>query len=563
MLLAILLTLMACLLADAGLTLVGILVTRTQATPTPIVLATATPRPTPNLRLAPATPGPTIDRRVPIATPTQRAFISPTGFPLLPFGTPVPPGNIVQEQAAAMIPSARGELARLSNLPVYRIDVMIDPDTLTLYGRQRVHFVNTSPDSLKDIVFRLYANSRAIYGGGKLLPTQVEVESTLIQPAYDLDRTVMRLALPRPLLPGTAVDLTINFAAQIPRDFGGADKPGYGIFNFTDGVLALGDWYPVLAVYKPRQGWDAEQIYPEGDAVFSPTAFYSVSLRAPESWTIAATGLEVGQAKHADGTITRRYVTGPVRDFFIALSRDFKVASAQVENTKVNSYFLSADEQGGRKVLEIATGALQAYNQRFGTYPFTELDVVDTPLDRAAGVEWPGLVLIGKDLYGNPDSRILALATSHEVAHQWWYAVVGNDQLDEPWLDEALATFSSGLWAEFAQGSHAYQDYVDAWQRTYDQTVLHGKDDIVGEPVAHFSGDGERYSIIVYQKGALFYANLRREIGDEAFFKGLQRYYLDHKYGVATSEDIVKAFESVTNKDVRGIYQQWVKSAQK
>lgn len=573
--LGILIILLVCVLADTGLILVGTYVARTQATPTPVALATPTRAPlptaipratatrsataTPRLTLAPAT------SPAPAATPTQGA-IAPTSspeFPQIPPTSNSPPRDEVGEQATAMIPAARGDLAKLANLPRYRIDVILDPERLTLSGRQRMHYVNSSSDTLKDIVFRLYANARDIYGGGKLLPLRVEVGGRAVQPTFELDNTAMRLALPRPLAPGGAVDVTIDFGAQVPRDFGGSDKPGYGIFNFAEGVLTLGDWYPVLAVYKPGQGWDVERFYPEGDAVFSPAAFYTISMRVPEEWKVAATGIQTREQKNDDGTVTYHYVTGPVRDYFIALSRDFQVASEQVGATKINSFYLSADERGGRKALQIATESLKAYNQRFGTYPFTELDVVDAPLNRAAGVEWPGLVLIAKNLYADPDNRVFAEATSHEVAHQWWYSVVGNDQLDDPWLDEALATFSSGIWAESTQGQTGYQRYLDFWQRVYDDATRAGKDDVVAEPVSHFSGDVERYSAIVYEKGALFYANVRREIGDEAFFKGLQHYYQDHKYGVATSDDVLKAFQAVTQKDVRGIYQQWVLSAQK
>ncbi len=87
---------------------------------------------------------------------------------------------------------------------------------------------------------------------------------------------------------------------------------------------------------------------------------------------------------------------------------------------------------------------MKSYDQRIGAYPFSELDVVATPTS-AGGIEYPGLVVIADSLY-KEDTTFREVVVAHEVAHQWWYSLVGNDQIDEPWLDEAFAQFTTALY---------------------------------------------------------------------------------------------------------------------
>ncbi len=97
--------------------------------------------------------------------------------------------------------------------------------------------------------------------------------------------------------------------------------------------------------------------------------------------------------------------------------------------------------------------ALEIYNQQFGAYPYKELDVVEGPMRNALGVEYPGIVMIGASLYKAPEKPDFEITVAHEVAHQWWYNVVGNDVFDEPWLDEALATYSSDVYYGIQPGT--------------------------------------------------------------------------------------------------------------
>lgn len=198
--------------------------------------------------------------------------------------------------------------------------------------------------------------------------------------------------------------------------------------------------------------------------------------------------------------------------------------------------------------------ALTLYSRLFGPYPYQELDVVETPT-RAGGIEYPTLVVIADRLYsGHPRLEWLV---AHEVAHQWWYGVVGNDQVDEPWLDEALAQYSTVLYHEFLYGPDVADEIIQDFQATYDRLVREGKDMPVGLPVAAYPED--LYGPIVYHKGPLYFHTLRQRVGDEKFFSVLRMYYQRHRFGIATPDSLLEVIQTVTGDAQRDLYDRWIR----
>ncbi len=244
-----------------------------------------------------------------------------------------------------------------------------------------------------------------------------------------------------------------------------------------------------------------------------------------------------------------------MRDFNAVLGPDYQVQSHVVEEITVNSFFYSRHSQGGEWALDCATEAVRLFSTRFGPYPFTELDVVETPT-RAGGIEYPGLVVINSTYYETLSER-MEWVVVHEVAHQWWYSLVGNDQVDEPWLDEALTQYSTLLYFEARYGAAVAADLLEqVFQQPYEQLLESGRDAPSGLPVAAYSG--EDYGPVVYQKGPLYLHALRQVVGDEDFWEILQTYFARNRYGVATPEDWLAAVEAVTGDEHRALYEQWI-----
>jgi aminopeptidase N len=272
--------------------------------------------------------------------------------------------------------------------------------------------------------------------------------------------------------------------------------------------------------------------------------------------TVITSGSTV--AMNTQGSEKTWHVVGaPMRDFDIDLSAILQLSSMQVGEVTVNSYYLPQDESAGKNALKWASGALSVYEKRIGPYPFKELDVVETPTT-AGGIEYPGLVVIADELYRQPEQRnYFEFAVAHEVGHQWWYAQVGDDQVNTPWMDESFVQYTTLIYFQDTYGAGvANQILTRTFQDQYDRAKRESEDKPIGLPVAAYTERG--YEEIVYGKGPLFFEAVRKQVGDDSFYKFMQTYYQRFKYQVAKPEDILDTINEVSGQNVKPLYDQWV-----
>jgi hypothetical protein len=436
----------------------------------------------------------------------------------------------------------------LSDIPYYQIDVEVDFGEGTYRGNAKIDYINLEATSLKSLYFRMFPNGGGIYGSGFLKIGSALIdgeEATTILSGSD---SIMEVVLLEELPVGENIEIEIDFNGKTS----GKAEMGYGIHNTGGGVMTLSGWYPILAVYDD-EGWNLDPVTNIGDSVYSDTAFYDIELTVYEDLKVISTGVIAGSNNTGNSQKKYKIVSGPSRDFFIVLGKDYEVLESSYGGTKINAYYLSGRKDPAQKTLDIAKGAIETFNERFGKYPYTEMDIVELPVDRSIGIEFPGILLISTPVYGNE------IFASHEIAHQWWYNLVGNDVIDEPWLDEALASYSSIIYFEYNVSGPEYFGILDYFESEYKSNLKAGKDDIVTGPLEHFEGLGGRhYYQIVYVKGALFFDALRGKIGDEMFFDGLQDYFEQNKYGIATTTGLLDLFEEVSGMQLDDLYQEWL-----
>jgi hypothetical protein len=506
--------------------------------PTPTVEPTSTP--------TVVTP-PTLK---PIPTPTTASQSTSLPLPTALAPTPLADWNDLTPHQAAMLPQFASDIGQLDDPTQYHIDLAVDIETLTLTGSQRLLYTNNETVELGEIYFRLFPNTPD--HGGRLNVKRILVNGQEPEVTYELSDTAMKVLLAKPLAPEAQLEILIDFKVAVPE----GNQHGYGAFNYENGIMALAGFYPLVPVYDD-EGWNVELAPDYGDAVYSDTALYNLHLTVPEDMVVATSGSMISETDNGDGTQTLHCVSGPMRDFNVVLSRDFVVKSTTVGQTTVHSYYLPMEEAAGERVLQYVSDALRTYNERFGLYPFAEFDAVETPIT-AAGIEYPGLIVVAQRFYQEgQEGGFFEFATAHEVAHQWWYSMVGSDQVDEPWLDEALTNYSTLIYVEEVHGQQGAQSVLaDYFEGPYQQVVEKGRDAVVAQPVAAFSE--EDYGPIVYSKGPLFFHALRQEVGDETYFAIMREYLRQHKYKIATPESFLRVAESVSGRDLDAIYKQWI-----
>ena len=167
----------------------------------------------------------------------------------------------------------------------------------------------------------------------------------IVKPTYELDNTALRIDLAQPLKPGDAIEFEMAYTVQVPTE---EVEIGYNRFGLHDQVLALPGFYPLIPVYDD-EGWNVEVAPAQGDTVFSDTALYRVKITAPADQVVVTSGTcDNGRAQ--DATQTVQCVSGPMRDFMIAMSADYEVKSDVVDGVKLNSYYLKDDAEAGERV---------------------------------------------------------------------------------------------------------------------------------------------------------------------------------------------------------------------
>ena len=457
---------------------------------------------------------------------------------LVPTITPTP----VPLPEVCLLTDFADDTALCSGLTHYEIALAIEPSLSQVTGHQEVLYTNMEDRPLKDIYLRLFPNTPNY--GGTMTVTNIFVGGLAVNPVAELQASALRLPLENSLQIGESVTLAMDFSVGVPT----TRAVGHGLFSYVNGVMALPDVYPFIPVYDD-EGWNVEIAPTHSDDVYADVASYEVTISAPDEFTVITSG---SCSQPRDGTWACE--AAPVREFALVLGRDYERANRRVGDVVVNSYYYTGHEVGGSLALDVADRALSVFSDLFGPYPYTELDVVETP-NYLGGMEYPGLVVVEDSLY--PTGSRVEWLTAHEVAHQWWFGLVGSDQVDEPWLDEALTQYSTFLYYEAVYGPERARGVLNAeFVHTHRELVRSGLDLPVGLPASAYSS--ALYWQVVYDKGALYFHNLREAIGDDAFFEVLQVYFQDNRYSIATPEDWLDAVEKVTGDRHLAIYQTWI-----
>lgn len=457
----------------------------------------------------------------------------------------------------AMKPEFQKQLDQLTQAPRYALEIRLDPKADNLFGKAIIHVVNTSPDPWPYLVFRLYPMLGQYHG--QMIFQSVAVGNQPVPYVYQAENTAMQMNLPEPLLPHQAIEVNLVWRVEIPTWADTADM--YALFGKSQQMVSLPLFYPSLAVYQagPTAAtghWWLEEGSVRGDAAFNVASLFVVTATMPSDEVPVTSGTLITSTLIGKNQARHVWVTGPSREFLLHLSTQFHFATTDAYGTRVTSYWLPGQEAAGRAALDYAVAALRIYSDRYGPYPYSDLRLAPAPLSYR-GMEYPQASLLGAELY-TVFRKDLETLVAHEVAHQWWYQMVSNDPVNEPWLDEALAEYSVKLYMEEMHGK-AYADEVQTlrWEIPVEALKKDQADGALDEPVMRFA-TGKQYETVIYGKGALLYDALRNTLGDRQFTRFLQSYLALHRYQIVDTDDWRAFIRTLNNPKVDELYQNWV-----
>ena len=457
----------------------------------------------------------------------------------------------------ALKPEFQKELDTLVPVPQYIIEATLDPDELKLTGRASVVVPNTSIDPWTYLVFRLYPMLEH-YGGNMVIQSAL-VDGKPATFVYTNDNTALRIDLDAPLLPEQSVTVDLTWRLEIPS---WTDQSAmYALFGRSQQMISLPLFYPALAVYidGPTLGagqWWLTNGSERGDSAFNLASLFAVTLTLPADWMPVTSGTEVSTVAAGDQT-QHVFVTGPSREFLLHASPVFGAVTDEAYGTRVTSYYLPSGEAAAQAALKYTTQALRIYSDHFGEYPFTDMRVAPAPIS-FRGMEYPQVILLGVETYTRFRDKLEMLAV-HEMAHQWWYQIVHNDPVAEPWLDEALAEFSMRLYMEATRGEDdAQRLVVQRWQTPLNGLKAKQQDTAVNQPVPSFL-NGTQYETIVYAKGALFYDTVRDTIGVRRFDRFLQNYARQYRWQIVDSQQWLADLRDLPDPALMTLFEEWIR----
>jgi hypothetical protein len=453
--------------------------------------------------------------------------------------------------ASGLIKEEQETLKQLPGASVYHIEIEIADDLTSVSGQESVQYTNLESVALDSVCFQLYPNQM----GGAVTLSDIKVENESVEVKYLDQGSAACLSLKSPLEPGENILVHMAFKVDVPTDGGG----NYGLFAVIDNVLTLDGFYPMIPAYDDK-GWAAGPLPANSDTTYNDSSFYLVRVSAPGDLVLVSSGIEVAHKLDGDKQITT-FAAGPARDFYLAASAEFVKTSKTVGETGVNSYTLADREEGARRALNVASAALEDFNKRYGNYPYTEFDVASTPMQGASGIEYPGVVGITALAYdpeytfgGTPAFVVLQSTVAHEVGHQWFYNTVGNDQKNEPWLDESLTQYITGMFFLDEYGESGKKGYQETWFNRWNRV---SQEEIpIGKPAAEYQGP--EYSAIVYGRGPIFLQTLAETMGQAVFDAFLLDYAQTYQWQVSSGAEFKTLAEDHCQCDLTPLFEEWV-----
>ena len=460
----------------------------------------------------------------------------------------------------------------IDNLTKYNMELVLNDEAHTVEGKMNVQFVNTYNDELNELVFHLYADSYESYetlpsiGGiyiqpGEELPElqdkqkgYIEIKNVSVdgkEVKFTEGNQILKVKLKDSVKSGEKANIDIKFLLKIPE--------GYHRLHYMNGVYSLTNWYPILSIYDEKSDkWDENPYYPIGESNYSDVSNYTVKITVPKDMILAPTGKIVKEMVYDEYKVVT-IVAEKVRDFVILMSPNYKVKTKEADGIKIISYYLedeySTNEETAEILLEEVVKTVKFMNKTFGRYPYDELKIAETYLSGGA-MEYPQVIQMGRivlfeDVNLEESAPWLVEAAVHETVHQWWYVGVGNDEFNEPFLDESLTVFTTAYFFEKEYGEY-HENGVKATIRRYiyPTTICS-----LNSSVDEFSDWGE-YSNVIYSIAPAFFEDLRQKVGEDKFIEILRTYYERYLFKNAAIDDLLELIGEVAGEEVhKAMYQ--------
>ena len=482
----------------------------------------------------------------------------------------------------------------------YKIEVALDDENHILRGKETIHYKNNSNDTLRFILFHLWANA---YKNDKSTYTEHEVENRDTKFYYSMEEQrgfidslefkvdnenvnisnfnnledVILVELNHPLFPNEQIEINTPFRLVIPEVFSrlGHDEQDYQISQ----------WYPKPAVYD-NKGWHPMPYLDQGE-FYSEFGEFDIHITVPKNYIVAATGVLKNEsekqflAQIKNDTSNRNLVSAKeyktlhfsqdkVHDFAWFASKEYRIEETSVtlnngHIVQCTSYFKPKNKKKYEGSSKIIAQTITYYSNLVGDYPYDYASIVDGKLLAGGGMEYPMVTVIG-----NVNNKAeLQTVIVHEVGHNWFQGILGSNERDHAWMDEGMNSFYENkvdhiidkLNAEEKEGKIQKLTKELNGNFIYQIAAKQKEDQIINSPAAEFTSIN--YGGCVYYKTAALFAYLENYLGTEIFNKAMRKYYETWKHKHPYPEDFRSVIEAVAGKKLDWFFEDGLNSTKK
>ena len=476
----------------------------------------------------------------------------------------------------------------------YDIDVTLDPAARTLTGTEEITWRNTGQIPAYSVRLHMFWNAfrntrstwmkqRELAGANPFADrpedefgystitsvtfVNADGSETDLMPRFRYispddqnrdDRSLAAADLPVGVAPGQSMRIRVAWSGRFPKNF---DRTG----QIGDYFFAV-QWFPKLGVFD-EGGWVARQFFANSE-FFADFGRYDVRMTVPSGWIVGATGVEQSRTD-AGGRTTHRYVQDDVHDFAWAASPDFLERTQRFEHAglpPVNMRLLLQPEHEhlADRHFAAAAATLRYYGEWFGPYPYPQLTIVDPPFQSdSGGMEYPTLFTGGTSWLSPRESNDPEYVVIHETGHQWWQAMVANNEILHAWLDEGINEYADSRLQSIAfQPNYLVQRFFGGFipwqyrdiplQRATDTNWMNtfrradGRDSLATPTYMLWPGTHQSFS---YHKAALMLHTLERAHSWEVMQRVLRTFFERWKFRHPTPEDFFAVLNEVTGQD--------------
>ena len=454
----------------------------------------------------------------------------------------------------------------------YQINVSLNDIDQSLDGNLKLNYQNNSQDTLRFIWFHLwpnaYKNDRTAFsdqllenGSTKFYFSTEDQRGYINRLAFKIDgvvaesedhpqhQDIIKLLLNRPLLPGGSVNVETPFHVKLPYNFSRGGHVGNS--------YQLSQWYPKPAVYD-TDGWH-EMPYLDQGEFYSEYGSFKVDITVPRAYKVAATGI-LSDSLVSGSSKTLEYYQDSVHDFAWFADKDFlTIHDTMTINNQlisINIYHYAKDSNIWSQASSMVKKAILSKSLWVGRYPYKVVSVVENARNNAGGgMEYPTITIIENT---NSTAELETLI-NHEVGHNWFYGILGNNERLHPWMDEGMNSYYDQRYvSEYGIGnpedkSNTPTFFKARMPQDVEQLVLATiigirKDQPIETSSEVFSNNN--YSTIAYTKTANWMKLIENKLGQSIFDSCMHVYFNNWKFRHPSPQNFKHSLEQTSGRNL-------------